>query len=286
MSIHYDNNTVKEYVKEQKQLLKEEIDTCYNKYHKHPTLGILQVGNNSSSNSYVKGKLKDCEEVGIIAKHHKLEETITEEELLEYINIYNNLYDGVIVQLPLPKHINVKKVQLAINPKSDVDGFHPMSEFKPCTPLGVINFLKSQNYDFEGKNAVVIGRSDCVGKPLAQMLTDLNATVTLCHSKSDCNIYTEIADIIFTCINKIEYFSSRDLEKGGLFIKYPYDVIDIGLGVGTDGKLHGNLQQSAIQDLREYSDERTNVVSGIGGVGLLTRLTLLENTFKAFKNNL
>ena len=270
--MYYDNNTVKEYVKEQKQLLKDEID----KLEIKPCLSVIQVGNNPASNSYIKGKLKDCDEVGIICNHIHFNENITEEELLECIKEQNkdDNINGIIIQLPLPKHIDEKKVQLAINPIKDTDGFHPMSKFKPCTPKGVIDFLKTQDYDFEGKNAVVVGRSDIVGKPLAQMLTDLNATVTLCHSKTNhLNNFLIHADISFTCINQIEFFD---------YTNFSDDVIDIGLGVGKDNKLHGNIEKESINKLRTGG---INVVSGIGGVGLLTRLTLLKNTFDAYKNN-
>ena len=273
----YDNNTVKEYVKEQKQLLKEEID----KFEVKPCLSVIQVGNNPASNSYIKGKLKDCDEVGIICNHTHFNENITEEELLKCIKEQNedDNINGIIIQLPLPKHIDEKKVQLAINPIKDTDGFHPMSNFKPCTPKGVIDFLKAQGYDFEEKNAVVIGRSDIVGKPLAQMLTDLNATVTLCHSKTyDIDDFTSKADMIFTCINKIEHYSYYDLCEN-----IPLCIIDIGLGVGKDNKLHGNIKKESVNKLRELG---INVVSGIGGVGLLTRLTLLKNTLDAYKKQM
>ena len=270
----YNNDTVKEYVEAQKSLLKDEIDKLG--INRKPHLSVFQVGNDHSSNSYVKGKIKDCNEVGIICHHYHLDEDTTEEELLEFIEIENKDFfvDGIIVQLPLPKHIDEKKIQLAIAPTKDVDGFHPMSKFKPCTPKGVIDFLKAQNYDFKGKNAVVVGRSDIVGKPLAQMLTDLNATVTLCHSKTNhLNHFLIYADISFTCINQIEFFD---------YTNFSDDVIDIGLGIGKDNKLHGNIKKESVNKLRT---DGINVVSGIGGVGLLTRLTLLKNTFDAYKNN-
>lgn len=275
----YDNNTVKEYVKEQKRLLKEQVD----KLEIKPCLSVIQVGNNPSSNSYVKGKLKDCDEVGIICIYAHFDENITEEQLLNFIEEQNksDTIHGIITQLPLPKHIDEKKVQLAINPIKDTDGFHPMSKFKPCTPKGVIDFLKAQNYNFTGKNALVIGRSDIVGKPLAKMLTDLNATVTLAHHfTQDMFYHTRMSDIIFTCINKINYFEDYDLVNG---VDNINDIIDIGLGLGEDNKLHGNIQNNTVNKLRTNG---VNVISGVGGIGLLTRLTLLKNTLDAYNQQM
>lgn len=242
-------------------------------------LCIIQVGDNPASNSYVKGKISDCEEVGIIARHMKLEETTTTEEILtlvEYLN-KSDACTGIIIQLPLPAHIDVKKVQLAIAPHKDVDGFHPMSKFVPCTPLGVVNFLIHTPYAFQGKRALVIGRSDIVGKPLAQLLTDLDCTVTLAHSKTPVDVlkfYIEHSDIVFTAISLIEYFD----EKFKTAFKHVPVVIDIGLGRNDEGKLKGNLSTELVLYLKKHDNI---VISGIGGVGLLTRLQLLTNTINA-----
>ena len=267
--------TCKEYAEQKKQELKEYISEKGLK----PCLVVIQVGDRPESNSYIRGKVKDCEEVGIYCNVDKLDTTISQRELEETIIDYNWDKDvhGIILQLPVPDHIDVKRIQSLIDPKKDVDGFGILSPFNPCTPAGVIGYLKAIDYKFEGKDALVIGRSDIVGKPLARMLTDLDCTVTLAHSKSR-HIY-ELAswpDIIFTCINKIEYFDNNIVNTNeGLS-----DIIDIGLGTGSDGKLHGNLKESTVKFIRELHPESI-CISGTGGVGLLTCVTLLENVVKA-----
>ena len=259
-------------------LKKEELKT---KIDEHiiirPYLAVIQIGDDPASNSYIKGKQRDCEEVGIFFSHYRFSSDISHDELKEFIADLNEdpIYNGIILQLPVPSHIDVKDIQRLIDPGKDVDGFNPDSSFQPCTPLGVINYLKFNGYHFRGKNACVIGRSDIVGKPLAKMLLDLDCTVTVCHSKSDLRSVLPCQDIIFTCINQIEFFDET------YFAPYQ-DVIDIGLGKGTDGKLHGNLTEAAYLQQKEYTGTNNSVViSGTGGVGLLTRLELLNNTYKA-----
>ena len=259
-------------------LKKEELKT---KIDEHiiirPYLSVIQIGDDPASNSYIKGKQRDCEEVGIFFSHYRFSSDISHDELKEFISDLNEdpIYNGIILQLPVPSHIDVKDIQRLIDSDKDVDGFNPDSSFQPCTPLGVINYLKFNGYHFRGKNACVIGRSDIVGKPLAKMLLDLDCTVTVCHSKSDLRSVLPCQDIIFTCINQIEFFDET------YFAPYQ-DVIDIGLGKGTDGKLHGNLTEAAYLQQKEYTGTNNSVViSGTGGVGLLTRLELLNNTYKA-----
>ena len=265
---------IKSYVSSKKEFLKQMVAV-----KKEIGLAIVQVGDNPASNSYIKGKISDCNEIGVIPKLLKLEENISEEYLIGLIEHLNSIEDctGIIVQLPLPKHIDVKRVQQVISPSKDVDGFNINSEFKPCTPLGVITYLTNNRYKFEGKKALVIGRSDIVGKPLAQMLLDKNCTVTIAHSKTsfgDLTHYIENADIVFTAINKIEYFNK---DFAPFFEKVP-TIIDIGLGRNEYGKLRGNLSAELVEHLKEKGND---VISGIGGVGLLTRLQLLANTIKA-----
>ena len=259
-------------------LKKEELKT---KIDEHiiirPYLAVIQIGDDPASNSYIKGKQRDCEEVGIFFSHYRFSSDISHDELKEFIADLNEdpIYNGIILQLPVPSHIDIKDIQRLIDSDKDVDGFNPDSSFQPCTPLGVINYLKFNGYHFRGKNACVIGRSDIVGKPLAKMLLDLDCTVTVCHSKSDLRSVLPCQDIIFTCINQIEFFDET------YFAPYQ-DVIDIGLGKGTDGKLHGNLTEAAYLQQKEYTGTNNSVViSGTGGVGLLTRLELLNNTYKA-----
>lgn len=265
--------TCKEYSEQKKQELKEYII----EKGLTPCLVVIQVGDRPESNSYIRGKVKDCEEVGIECTVKKLPENISEERLINHINEVNrdrNVH-GLIVQLPLPDHIDAKNVMSWVRENKDVDGFTVGSPFDPCTPAGVIGYLKAIDYKFEGKDALVIGRSDIVGKPLARMLTDLDCTVTLAHSKS-AGIYrlASYSDIVFTCIDKIEYFN-KNMAYGN-----DADIIDIGLGVGEDGKLHGNLTRKAVEFMKKVCPERI-CISGTGGVGLLTRVALLENVVKA-----
>ena len=264
----------KDYAALKKEELKMKIDE---RVIIRPYLAVIQIGDDPASNSYIKGKQRDCEEVGIFFSHYRFSSDISHDELKEFIADLNEdpIYNGIILQLPVPSHIDVKDIQRLIDPAKDVDGFNPDSSFQPCTPLGVINYLKFNGYHFRGKNACVIGRSDIVGKPLAKMLLDLDCTVTVCHSKSDLRSILPCQDIIFTCINQIEFFDET------YFAPYQ-DVIDIGLGKGTDGKLHGNLTEAAYLQQKEHTGTNNSVViSGTGGVGLLTRLELLNNTYKA-----
>ena len=264
----------KDYAALKKEELKMKIDE---RVIIRPQLAVIQIGDDPASNSYIKGKQRDCEEVGIFFSHYRFSSDISHDELKEFISDLNEdpIYNGIILQLPVPSHIDVKDIQRLIDSDKDVDGFNPDSSFQPCTPLGVINYLKFNGYHFRGKNACVIGRSDIVGKPLAKMLLDLDCTVTVCHSKSDLRSVLPCQDIIFTCINQIEFFDET------YFAPYQ-DVIDIGLGKGTDGKLHGNLTEAAYLQQKEYTGTNNSVViSGTGGVGLLTRLELLNNTYKA-----
>lgn len=264
--------------KEYTDLKKKELKAYIKENNLHPKLVVVQVGNRPESNSYIRGKMRDCEEVGIECVVSHWEEGISQCLLSGVIDVFNDDEDvhGIIVQLPLPKHINVKEIQEKIDPKKDVDGFCKLSPFDPCTPKGVIDYLKFIGYEFEGKDALVIGRSPIVGKPLARMLTDLDCTVTLAHSKTDItSLYHQShnSDIVFTCIDKIEYFSSQLLYNGA-------DLIDIGLGIGEDGKLHGNLHEDARTFIKNWYPDNI-YISGTGGVGLLTRLALVENVVKA-----
>lgn len=263
----------KEYAEMKKKELKEYIA----EKGLHPTLVVIQVGDRPESNSYIRGKMRDCEEVGIECVVKKYPENISQYQLVNRINEVNHdkKVHGLIVQLPLPAHIDANAVTSFIREDRDVDGFNPDSPFDPCTPAGVIGYLKAVGYEFEGKDALVIGRSDIVGKPLARMLTDLDCTVTLAHSKSKyMHLKTVDANIVFSCIDKIEYYDKYYL------IGKNASLIDIGLGVGEDGKLHGNFKSDYVEHLKKHNPDRI-IISGTGGVGLLTRVTLLENVVKA-----
>ena len=269
--------TCKEYTELKKKELKKYIE----EHDLHPCLVVIQVGDRPESNSYIRGKMRDGEEVGIECKVLKYPEHITQKHLCEQLAIHNMMdsIHGIIVQLPLPDHIDAEELWKWIDIFKDVDGFRPATMFDPCTPKGVIDYLKFIGYEFEGKDALVIGRSDIVGKPLARMLTDLDCTVTLAHSKTfDIDKHIKNSDIVFTAINEIEYFDSHIWDFP---VDKRTDIIDIGLGKGKDGKLHGNLSQKLVSIIRESQYPGYICVSGTGGVGLLTRLALLENVVKA-----
>lgn len=263
--------------KEYTDLRKKELKAYIEEKGLHPKLVVIQVGDRPESNSYIRGKMRDCKEVGIECKVLKYPDHITQNHLCEQIAIHNAMdtVHGIIVQLPLPDHIDVKEIQKFIIPWKDVDGFVVDTMFNPCTPKGVIDYLKFVGYEFEGKDALVIGRSDIVGKPLARMLTDLDCTVTLAHSKTPDGYLREFmyrADITFFAIDKIGYFGLGYKDQLSL------DYVDIGLGAGVDGKLCGNLTKK----LHEHAKFPGHIcISGTGGVGLLTRLALLENVVEA-----
>ena len=252
----------KEFTTKWKQELKDKVDKMESK----PILSIIQVGNVEASNRYVRNKMKDCEEVGIIARHIICPENITTEELIDVIdsNQYNS--NGIIVQLPLPDHVDAKRVTAAINPLKDVDGFRYDSKFKPCTPGGIMKYLEYCGWDPIGKNVTIIGRSDIVGKPLAKMMTDADATVTLCHSKTQhLDRHLRSADLIVTAVGKAKFLNCYAIHK---------PVIDVGINF-VDSKLVGDA----------FNTENRDVTPVPGGVGLLTRCMLLENVVEAAYGN-
>ena len=255
---------IKEYCAERKAMLKTTIENNFPDFVKKPTLAVFQIGNVEASTRYIRNKKKDCEEVGIDFEWYYYPEEITTEELVQEIKDMTPYVDGLIVQMPLPDHIDVNAIKLAIDPKKDVDGFHPNSMFEPCTPFGIVKYLiDGCDYDFTGKNVTIFGRSDIVGKPLAKMLTDLDATVTLCHSKTR-NAWDHIsnADLIVSAVG-----------KAGFLNCYPIHVpvIDVGINFDANGKLVGDC----------FNTEGRDVTPVPGGVGLLTRVALLENTVLA-----
>ena len=268
---------IKDYVDSRKQDLKTEVTNIRKETGLIPSLLIVQVGDDFASNKYVGGKIKDCEEVGILCTHQNFKEDIGEDELLEFIRKANDKFDGIIVQLPLPKHIDVNKVNDAISTKCDVDGFKVESRFVPCTPLGVYNLLMEVFKDdkkLDGKNVVVLGRSDIVGKPMAKLLVErTDATVTICNSHTK-NIeeITRRADIIISAIGKAKFVVGDMVSKN-------VTIIDVGINRSNDNKLCGDV------DFESLPEEINFITPVPGGVGLLTRLTLLENVLDAFKNN-
>lgn len=261
--------TIKEYVALRKSEIKSEVESLKSKPH----LAIVQVNEDAASNAYVKGKLKDAAELGVIADLIKLPLETSQEELLETINKLNNddEIDGFIVQMPLPKQINEDDIKLAVLPQKDVDGFHPLSKLNPCTPQGVMNYLHHENITFKGKNALVIGRSNIVGKPMAKLLLNEHCNVTIVHSRTlreDMERYVANADIIVVAIGKAGF-----LDKSFSY-KESAVIVDVGISRDETG-LHGDAEK----DLPVFL--QTPVP---GGVGLLTRLALYENLLTIHKN--
>lgn len=254
---------IKEYVAKRKLELAERVATL----GKKPTLLIIQANENPASDAYIRGKMKDAGEIGANALLWKFPPTISEGELLAKIEEANRdpSIDGVIVQLPLPSHISEAKVKLAVSPKKDVDGFHPLSSFDPCTPKGIIDYLTAEGFAFQGANAVVLGRSEIVGKPMAKLLLKKNCNVTVLHSKTtpeDRAFFLAHADLIVVAIGKLGYLNQ------GFSYKPSAVIVDVGINRGEDGKLHGDAEPGLSVALQ------TPVP---GGVGLLTRLALICN---------
>lgn len=259
----------KEKAKQIKNNIKTELEKISGR---PPQLFIVQVGDNEASNRYVKNKIKDCEEVGIVADLIKLEENITTDDLVEeLLKIqYKKVCDGVIVQLPLPKHINEKEIIDTILLSKDVDGFRVNSPFTPCTPKGIMKIFEMENIDLNGKDVLIINRSEIVGKPLINLMLDKNATVTIAHSKS--KYVDELInrnEIIITAVGKPNFINKNNLNR------YTETIIDVGICFDEDGKLCGDVEKG----LEEYFD----ITSVPGGVGLMTRAMLLENVLEAYK---
>lgn len=233
-----------------------------------PVLYIYQVGNNPASDAYIRGKLRDCEEVKIKAKYIKLPEKTTEDELNKMI-LQNRIYeeaDGIIVQLPLPKHINPKNIY--IPDTVDVDGFNSTSPFQPCTPLGVMKIFDSIGYNLDGKNVLVCGQSDIVGRPLVDMLIKRHCNVISVNSTGSAMKATAIGfgivNVIISAVGKRDFISTFDL--------FDTDVcIDVGINYDENGKQHGDCTD-AVYDMKDVK-----VTPRIGGVGLMTRAMLLYN---------
>jgi methylenetetrahydrofolate dehydrogenase (NADP+)/methenyltetrahydrofolate cyclohydrolase len=254
---------IKEYV----SMRKLEIAQAIVALGRKPRLVIIQVNDSPASDAYIRGKLKDAAEVGADAILDKLAPTTEQTVLLKLIEKYNEdpSVDGLIVQLPLPKQISEDAVRLAINPKKDIDGFHPLSPCDPCTPKGIISYLKEEGFPFRGKNAVVIGRSNIVGKPMGRLLTKNDCNVTTLHSKTtreDMEFYVGHADLIVVAVGHQAFLDHSFPLKPDAY------VVDVGINRGEDGKLHGDCEPGLPVKLQ------TPVP---GGVGLLTRLALMEN---------
>lgn len=250
-------------------------------------LAVVIVGDDPASRVYVNLKKNDCAEIGIKSFEYALPASTSEQELLDLIDTLNNdpNVNGILVQSPVPKHIDENKIIEAINPMKDADCFHPtnvgklmigMPEFMPCTPAGVVELLEANNIDVSGKNCVIVGRSNIVGKPQAMLLLAKNATVTICHSKTQ-NIadICKTADILVVAIGRAEFIKPEFVKPGAV-------VVDVGVSKGADGKLIGDVQFSTVSEIASAITKVT------GGVGPMTRAMLMKNTVKAalIQNNL
>lgn len=272
--------------KELKQNVKERVAEAVKTYGRPPHLVVILVGEDPASQSYVKGKSKDAEEAGFKNTTILKPADITEEELINLIKELNEDegVDGILVQLPLPKHINEDKVIETIHQSKDVDGFHPANVaalwqkrpcIYPCTPKGIIKLLDKAGVEIEGKKVVVIGRSNIVGLPVSKMLLDRNATVTIAHSRTkDLPAVTSEADILVVAIGRPK-FVTEDMVKEGAA------VIDVGVNRDPEtGKLCGDVDYEACKD-------KASVITPVpGGVGPMTRACLMENTLECYLNKM
>ena len=247
-----------------------------------PGLVVLLVGENPASQTYVRNKERAAAKIGILSKVEKLPETISEEELLAEIDKYNqdSRFHGILVQLPLPKHIDEEKILLAIDPKKDVDGFHPMNlgrlfvgkpEMIPCTPYGIMKMFEAYDIDLTGKRAVVIGRSNIVGKPMAQLLLMKNATVTIAHSKTEhlAEVAKE-ADILVVAVGRGHFVTKEFVKPGAV-------VIDVGMNRNQEGKLIGDVAFDEVSEIASY------ITPVPKGVGPMTITMLMYQTVEAAK---
>lgn len=266
-----------------KEELKEKVAE-YKKQGVEITLAVVKVGNDPASAVYVRNKEKACEYVGITSRTLALPEETTEEELLKIVNDLNEdkAVNGILVQLPLPKHIDESKVLLAIDSNKDVDGFHPVNvgkmvigeeTFLPCTPAGIIEMLKRTDVEISGKECVVIGRSNIVGKPMSMLMLKENATVTIAHSRTkDLKEVTKRADILIAAIGKAKFVTADYVKEGAV-------IIDVGMDRDENGKLCGDV------DFDSVSQVASAITPVPGGVGPMTVTMLLVNCLRSVELN-
>jgi len=272
------SQTVLEKIREEHSQLKE-------KYGKPAGLAVVIVGNNPASQVYVKNKIRACEDVGFYSENIELDENISEKELLQEIDKLNknDRINGILVQLPLPAHINELKIIDSISPEKDVDGFHVSNigkmvigdetGFLSCTPYGIMQLLEEYKIEISGKDAVIIGRSNIVGKPMALMLIQKGATVQVCNSNTkDLRKKLNKADIIIVAAGVPKLLKKEDVKEGTV-------VIDVGIN-RVDGKICGDV------DYEEVAEKTSYITPVPGGVGPMTIASLIKNTFKSYKNSL
>lgn len=264
------------------QKIRLELKTEAEKFKTRPKLAVILVGNDPASKIYVRNKNKACEEVGINYEEHVLEETTKMEDLLQLIDRLNSddSINGILLQAPLPKHLEINRAFEEISPIKDVDGFNPINvgklligedAFISCTPYGIIKMLEEYNIPIQGKNAVVVGRSNIVGKPLAQCLLNKNATVIICHSKTEnLSNYTKKADILISAVGKANLITADMVREGAT-------VIDVGMNRNDNGKLCGDVDFENVKEIASY------ITPVPGGVGPMTITMLMNNVIKAYK---
>ncbi|WQX35423.1 bifunctional methylenetetrahydrofolate dehydrogenase/methenyltetrahydrofolate cyclohydrolase FolD [Helicobacter pylori] len=262
--------------------LKNKIQTITAQTHKRPKLAVILVGKDPASITYVNMKIKACQRVGMDFDLKTLQEDITEAELLSLIKDYNTDQNisGVLVQLPLPRHIDTKMILEAIDPNKDVDGFHPLNigklctqkeSFLPATPMGVMRLLKHYHIEIKGKDVAIIGASNIIGKPLSMLMLNAGASVSVCHILTkDISFYTQNADIVCVGVGKPDLIKASMLKKGAV-------VVDIGINHLNDGRIVGDVDFNNAQKVAGF------ITPVPKGVGPMTIVSLLENTLIAFE---
>ena len=249
----------------------------------NPKLAVIMVGEDKASKVYVRNKSKACDEIGIAFEEFLLDENITQKELIDLIQKLNKdkTIHGILLQSPIPKHLDINEAFRTITPEKDVDGFNPVNvgklslnqdTFVSCTPYGIMRMFEAYNIDLEGKNLVLVGRSNIVGKPLIQCCLNKNATVTVCHSRTkNLKEHTKNADIVIAAIGKSKFITEDMIKDNAV-------VIDVGINRGEDGKLTGDV------DFENVSKKASYITPVPGGVGPMTIAMLMNNVIKAANN--
>ena len=284
----------KELAEKMRQEMKSEIDELKTHHNLVPGLAVVLIGDNPASLSYVKGKEKACAQVGILSREYKFDADYKEEQLLKLIRELNNdpSIHGILVQLPLPDHINEEKILYAIDPTKDVDGFHPVNigkmmigapSFLPCTPHGIQQLLLRNNIEISGKHVVIVGRSNIVGKPLAMILVQknpgANATVTMCHTRTkNMAELTKLADILVVAAGRPHTVNADMVKQGAV-------VIDVGVNRVEDKSKKRGYRLIGDVEFDEVSEKASAISPVPGGVGPMTITMLLHNTIQSAKNH-
>jgi len=284
-----DGNTLAQQVRAD---VRRDIAAWTDAGHRPPYLAVVLVGEHPASEAYVRGKERDAAEVGIDTTTHRYEATITQDELLGVVHDLNadDSVDGVLVQLPLPDHVDDRRVIDAIDPEKDVDGFHPENlgrllignpAFIPATPFGIMEMLRRAEIDPEGMNAVIVGRSNIVGKPLAALLMQrtANATVTVCHSRTrDVAAHTRAADLLVAAVGRAGFVTADMVQEGAV-------VVDVGINRVEDNSRERGYRLAGDVDFDAVEPKASWITPVPGGVGLMTRAMLLQNTLRAAKQH-